>query len=178
LLSPSFTLKIPLVNTTATQPLRVFGRDAIVLVTLNDPREKFWGAVLDLTAAGVSLRGIDLNSFEDFAQSTRAEDPITPGAVFFPMHRVERIDLDIRSGSIPSLCERFASKTGQDPVPLFQAIPRALPGGCTLAEAERRFVETTLAAVNYDFPRAAAALGISPEQVREILTNAAGSESR
>src|SRR5690348_6685694 len=76
LLSPAFTVKILLVNTAATQSMHVFDRHAIVLVTLNDPREKFWGAILDLTAAGVSLRGIDLNSFEDFAQSTRAEDPI------------------------------------------------------------------------------------------------------
>jgi hypothetical protein len=28
------------------------------------------------------------------------------------MHRVERIELDARNGSIPSLAERFASKSG------------------------------------------------------------------
>ena len=44
----------------------------------------------------------------------RAEDPVGPGAVFFPMHRIERMELDARSGQIPSLCERFRNKTGRD----------------------------------------------------------------
>jgi len=30
------------------------------------------------------------------------------------MHRIERVDLDARSGEIPSLAERFFSKTGHD----------------------------------------------------------------
>ena len=36
---------------------------AMVLVTLNFPREKFWGAVLAMTVAGVCIRGISLESF-------------------------------------------------------------------------------------------------------------------
>jgi hypothetical protein len=31
------------------------------------------------------------------------------------MHRVERMELDLPDGSIPSLSQRFASKTGLDP---------------------------------------------------------------
>ena len=85
-----------------------------MLVTLNAPREKFWGVMLELTSAGLGVRGIDLNSFDDFARLVREGEPVTAGAVFFPMHRVERIELDARNGSIPSLTERFASKSGRD----------------------------------------------------------------
>jgi hypothetical protein len=84
----------------------------VVLVTLNSPREKFWGAILNLAPAGISVRGIDLNSIEDFIRQVNAGDMVTPNAVFFPMHRIERIELDQRNGDIPSLQERFQAKTG------------------------------------------------------------------
>ncbi len=96
----------------ATPP--IFARGAIVLVTLNSPREKFWGAVLELTTAGLGVRGIDLNSLDDFARLVRDGEPVAPSAVFFPMHRVERIELDARNGNIPSLAERFSGKSGRD----------------------------------------------------------------
>ena len=87
---------------------------ALVLITLNSPREKFFGAILDLAPPGLSVRGIELNSFEDVATMVKAGELVTPAAVFFPMHRIERVDLDARSGEIPSLAERFFSKTGHD----------------------------------------------------------------
>ena len=90
-----------------------FAAGSIVLVSLNTPREKFWGAILAISAAGVSLRGIDLQSFEDFMRQVKAGDEVTPSAVFFPMHRIERIELDQRNGEIPSMQDRFESKTGQ-----------------------------------------------------------------
>lgn len=91
-----------------------FVAGALVLVTLNTPREKFWGAILELVPAGLSVRGIELNSFEDVATMVKAGELVTPAAVFFPMHRIERVDLDARNGDIPSLAERFRSKTGHD----------------------------------------------------------------
>ena len=91
-----------------------FVTGAVVLVTLNSPREKFWGVILELAPAGVSLRGIDLNSFEDFVRLVKDAEPVTPAAVFFPMHRVERVEIDSRNGEIPSLCDRFQTKTGRD----------------------------------------------------------------
>src|SRR5207302_9545968 len=85
-----------------------FAPGGIVLVSLNSPREKFWGEVLELAPAGVSLRGIELNCFEDFSRQVKAGDPVTPNAVFFPMHRIERIELDSPNG----LQARFASQSG------------------------------------------------------------------
>ena len=70
--------------------------------------------ILALESAGVSLRGIELNCFEDFARQVRAGDAVLPNAVFFPMHRVERIEFDARNGEIPSLQDRFLQKSGRE----------------------------------------------------------------
>jgi hypothetical protein len=80
-----------------------------------NPREKLWGAVLALTAEGLSLCGIELASFEDLISMVKEGEPFTPSVVFFPMHRLERMELDLPDGSIPSLSQRFTSKTGFDP---------------------------------------------------------------
>lgn len=97
-------------NTGAANP---FGPGAMVTVWLGSPRERFWGMLLDLAPAGLSLRGIDLNSFEDFVSLLRAGEAATPCEVFFPMHRVERVELELRGSSLPSLSERFENSTGQ-----------------------------------------------------------------
>ncbi|MGO9211028.1 MAG: hypothetical protein ACLPXM_03800 [Terriglobales bacterium] len=97
----------------------LFAPGAVVLVTLSSPREKFWGVLLEVSAAGISLRGLDLNSFEDFVHLVRAGEPASPAAVFFPMHRVERMEADEHSGDIPSLKERFQEKTGRPLAYLF-----------------------------------------------------------
>ncbi|MBV9086566.1 MAG: hypothetical protein JOY79_03710, partial [Acidobacteriaceae bacterium] len=83
----------------------VFVPGTLVLVTLSSPREKFWGAVLEISSAGLSLRGIDLNSFDDFAGQIKSGEPPMAGAVFFPMHRVERMELDATNGEFPSLAQ-------------------------------------------------------------------------
>lgn len=90
-----------------------FSAGCIVIVTLNMPREKFWGTLLALTPAGASLRGIDLNSLDDFARQVRDGELVNANMVFFPMHRIERIESDIRNGDIPSLQERFENKAGR-----------------------------------------------------------------
>jgi len=62
------------------------------------------------------MRGVDLAFFEDFVSQIKAGDPFTSGVVFFPMHRVERLELDLPDGSIASLAQRFAQQTGRDAV--------------------------------------------------------------
>ena len=92
----------------------IFGPGAPVLMTLSAPREKFWGAIIAISAAGVSIRGIGLESFEDFVRQVREGDSVTASAVFFPMHRIERMELDERNGEMPSMYERFKVKCGHD----------------------------------------------------------------
>jgi len=96
----------------------------MVLVTLNTPREKFWGMLLSLDQAGISLRGIDLHSFDDFVQLVKSGEATTATAVFFPMHRIERVELDSANGEIPSLAEQFAAKAGKAARNFFQGPER------------------------------------------------------
>ena len=92
-----------------------FEAGAIVLATLAEPREKFWGKLLALDPAGLSLCGIELASFEDATNLFIAGEPLSVAVLFFPMHRVERIEIDSPSGTIPSLSQRFVSRTGVQP---------------------------------------------------------------
>jgi len=89
---------------------------AVVIVTLGNPREKLWGSVLALAPEGLSLCGIELTSFDDLIATIKEGTPFSPGVLFFPMHRVERIEIDLPDGEIPSLAQRFQSRTGVDPM--------------------------------------------------------------
>jgi hypothetical protein len=71
--------------------------------------------ILALAPAGVSLSGAELASFEDLTVMVRDGEPFTPAVVFFPMHRIERVELDLPDGSLPSLSQRFQAKTGREP---------------------------------------------------------------
>jgi len=86
----------------------------IVIVSLISPKEKMWGQLLLLETKGVTVRGIELEAFDDFIRQVIRQEETAVGlnTVFFPMHRVERIIVDEPSGSIPSLSQRFHAKVG------------------------------------------------------------------
>jgi hypothetical protein len=88
---------------------------SIVVVSLHSPKEKIWGELLAVSTAGVTMRGIDLNSFDHFIRQLNEPDGERVGVptLFFPMTRVERITLDEPTGSIPSMDELFARKIGR-----------------------------------------------------------------
>lgn len=86
----------------------------MVILTLANPREKFWGAILGLSSEGISICGIELASFEDLLSMVKEGEAFSPGVVFFPMHRVERMELDLPDGNIPSLTQRFSTSTSLD----------------------------------------------------------------
>lgn len=88
---------------------------SLVIVTLGNPREKFWGMILALAPAGLSMCGAELASLEDLAVMVKDGEPFTPAVVFFPMHRIERVELDLPDGSLPSVSQRFFAKTGLEP---------------------------------------------------------------
>ena len=71
--------------------------------------------ILALAPEGLSLSGAELASFEDLAVMVKDGEPFTPAVVFFPMHRIERVELDLPDGSLPSLSQRFFAKTGLEP---------------------------------------------------------------
>jgi hypothetical protein len=88
--------------------------NSIVIVSLVSPKEKMWGQLLSLESKGVTVRGIELESFDDFLWQivNREDNAVGMTSVFYPMHRVERITADEPSGSLPSLAERFRRKVG------------------------------------------------------------------
>jgi len=89
--------------------------NSIIIVSLHTPKEKLWGQLLSINPSGITMRGIDLNSFDHFVNQINGPDSERTGlpTLFFPMNRVERIALDESSGSIPSLSEMFARKVGR-----------------------------------------------------------------
>ena len=88
---------------------------SIVIVSLHSPKEKIWGEVVTLNTAGLTIRGIDLNSYDDFIRQVLDPegDPIGLPTMFFPMTRIERIAMDERRGAVPSLAEMFEQKVGR-----------------------------------------------------------------
>jgi hypothetical protein len=85
-----------------------------ILLTLHTPREKVWGRLEDLTPAGVTIRGIDLNGFEDWLKHWGSEEQAGLTTVFYPLYRVERMELDENAGGLPSLETRFQQRTGKE----------------------------------------------------------------
>jgi hypothetical protein len=110
---------------TASKSASPFQAGSVVIVTLGSPREKFWGMILTLAPEGLSLSGIELASFDDLTVMVKDGEPFTPAVVFFPMHRIERIELDLPDGSLPSLSQRFFAKTGFQPSDALAATPAA-----------------------------------------------------
>jgi hypothetical protein len=88
---------------------------SIVVLSLHSPKERLWGELVEISNAGVTVRGIDLGSFDDFViQILHPEgDRIGLPTLFFPMVRIERIALDEPHGSIPSMAEVFEKKVGR-----------------------------------------------------------------
>ncbi|MFI5058379.1 MAG: hypothetical protein ACHQLQ_09340 [Candidatus Acidiferrales bacterium] len=88
---------------------------SIVVVSLHTPKEKVWGELLAIHPAGITMRGIDLNSFDHFIRQINEPEGERTGlpTVFFPMNRLERIALDEPSGAIPSMAELFSRKVGR-----------------------------------------------------------------
>src|ERR1700731_5367564 len=112
-----FSRRMDEASSLALRPnLAPFHPGAMVVTTLGNPRDKFWGMILALAPEGLSMSGIELASFEDFVVMVKDGESFTPAVVFFPMHRIERIELDLPDGNLPSLSQRFSAKTGLDPI--------------------------------------------------------------
>ena len=95
---------------------------ATVIVVLHSPREKCWGVLDEINAAGVFLRGLDLNAFDDWVRAVAHNEPfIGLTDLFFPMWRVERLSRDESAGGVPSLAEQFEQRTGRSLQEYFQS---------------------------------------------------------
>ncbi len=79
------------------------------------PKEKYWGRLISLGPAGITLRGIDVDLFDDWARQMRNPQDAELGlaTLFVPIHRVEKIFEDSRIGTVASYQERFFQIAGQ-----------------------------------------------------------------
>ena len=86
------------------------------VVNLISPKEKFFGVLRALSPAGVTMRAVNLDSFDDWIhQIARAEEAeIEMVTMFVPLFRVERIFLDESAGMVQSYSQRFAQVVGQN----------------------------------------------------------------
>jgi hypothetical protein len=93
---------------------RAIQAGAAVLIVLHSPREKCWGVLDEINAAGIFLRGLDLNAFDDWTRAVAHGEPfIGLTDMFLPMWRVERLTRDESAGGVPSMAEQFEQRTGK-----------------------------------------------------------------
>jgi len=88
----------------------------LVLVHLVSPKEKYWGMLQKLEPAGLTMQGITVELFDDWARQSRGggESELGLSRMFFPLHRIEKVFEDARVGSVGSYAERFFEIVGRD----------------------------------------------------------------
>lgn len=144
-----------------------------VVVHLQNPREKMWGILLSIQTSGITVRGIDLNSFEDWTRSVaRGESEMGLSVTFLPNHRVERVNKDETIGSVQSFADIFEARVGTN-VWTHLGLERGLPSGLsepeetlrgdwmTLADAENDYIERVVEDCGGDRTAAARILGLT-----------------
>lgn len=92
-----------------------FAPGDLVILHLIQPSEKYWGVLVDLGVAGVTLRGIGVDSFDDWvSQAARRAGEPTLGlsTMFLPLFRVERLFRDEAVGEVESYAARFERRVG------------------------------------------------------------------
>ena len=92
-----------------------FDPNALVILNLVNPKEKFFGVLRSLSTAGVTMRAMNLDSFEDWIRlvARGEETELDMITMFVPLFRVERVFLDEPAGTIPSYSQRFEQVTGR-----------------------------------------------------------------
>ena len=91
-------------------------KGSLVILHCGNPREKMWGVLQRLDEVGVVVRGLDLESVEDWLrqEKTGSESMIGPTTFFLPMSRVLRIDLDESTSAIASYGDRYRTACGRE----------------------------------------------------------------
>ena len=86
---------------------------SLVILSLQNPREKIWGMLFGINSFGVTIHGIDINSFDDWSRSVAGQaETMGLTTMFVPMMRVEKVILDESMGSYKSLSEQFLERVG------------------------------------------------------------------
>ena len=82
-----------------------------VILVMHTPREKLFGILEEVNAAGLYVRGIDLGYFDDWVTSIVDGEQYLPMSDYFlPMWRLERM---MRDEGTPSMTDQFEQRTGR-----------------------------------------------------------------
>jgi hypothetical protein len=87
-----------------------------VILYLHSPKEKMWGLLVGMLPSGIVIRGLDLATFDDWMRQEAAhnEEPLIGlSTIFYPMHRIERMERDETAGAVVSYSDRFAVAVGR-----------------------------------------------------------------
>ena len=100
----------------------------VIIAHLVNPTEKFWGVLEAIDATGVTIRGLNVESFEDWIAQIRREETQSLGlaTMFVPLFRVERIFLDEQVGEVEGYSQRFERRIGMS-IETFMAMDRTDP---------------------------------------------------
>ncbi|MFH0811289.1 MAG: hypothetical protein V2A69_00425, partial [Pseudomonadota bacterium] len=87
---------------------------SIVILNLENPKEKILGKLISISPSGIVIKGVNVNSFSEWVNQfsqPRVIPAIIPTTIFFPMHRVLSCYLDEDIGEVPSFSSQFIEKT-------------------------------------------------------------------
>jgi hypothetical protein len=85
-----------------------------VILSLQNPREKIWGVLLSINTFGITVRGIDINSFQDWVRAVANNtESMSLSTMFVPMMRIEKVTLDEAFGEYKSFSEQFHERVGR-----------------------------------------------------------------
>ena len=86
-----------------------------IVLCLHEPREKKWGILLKMAPAGLWMRGIELDAFEDWAREVASgqEQALGLTTFFIPFLRVDKVVADESCGAVPALYHKLESIIGR-----------------------------------------------------------------
>ena len=89
---------------------------SLVVLHCANPREKHWGLLIRMDGLGVVVRGLDLDSVEDWLAQERGggDQLIAPSTFFVPTHRLVRVDLDESGPVVTGYGDRYRRELGRD----------------------------------------------------------------
>lgn len=94
----------------------MIGPGACVVTYLGTPREQVFGVVIALDAPGITMRGISLESLDDWLRELGrgggGQTTFGLSLTFYPMHRVEKVVIDETAHGSESIREKFRRRTG------------------------------------------------------------------
>ena len=96
---------------------RIMKVDSIVVMNLTAPTQRFFGRLIDLNPSGITIRGVDLDAFDDWMDNiaTDEESGVKPTTTFFPLHRVEKMvaGTSYKNFTCPNPTTRFSARSSK-----------------------------------------------------------------